>query len=302
MGLSRCMFAFVLFGLLVAAGEAAEPNEAPLGETKKALQGLRHDQTSRELISPEGKLHDLLPAIAAPGEGLPTSKPYDPRQKEADLKKGKASQKNWLLSGVDKLDPKHKTTDSKDQPASDSESESKSVDDRDPNYLLSLYTEQASQSDPKAEKESPRLLQSSEATASLMQSWLSNSPGNGKTGNGFPIGSESRQGIGMAATAQRSDEFVRPQVLSDFQGYRESRAGGTNEASVHTNPYLSVNSLAGLDQTLGAPSRAVETLIPVSPRSQPPAAQVLPVLPEERKAPAPLGSDDKKYFPQLKKF
>jgi len=294
-----------LAGLAAATGACAgEPAAAPLEGTKQELRKLQADQSANPDTGATSKLIGAMPRMQTPVPGTMPMEQLATREKtERERQKKAEAQKNWLRDGVDQLG---KTTDGKrpDKTATDSAA---ATDDRDrpdpsdPNYLLKVYTEQKNADETRIGREkaaAPR----ADPFAPFLQGWLENSPVRGRFFDDFVRKPDAVDGTQVTA-ASSATVSAGPAVGALETPGTSHRASATAQP----NPYLQgldLGSLPDLGNSRG-PSAATAGA-PPSPVPVPAAAGMLDPIPagrvEEKKPLLPPPSDDKKYFPQLRKF
>jgi hypothetical protein len=300
-----------LAGLLLlaaVAGRAAEtqPSGGTLDQSRTELQQLQKDQKTKagqesNKLKLDGPAVDLQ---KAPDAGSPESWLANQLKKDRKLKDEKDARKNWLVDGVEKLE--RADAQSKDPNAvgakDGSDRSTGQVDPSDPQYLLKLFDEQKKSSDSKSAAGRSPAAASPDPFAPFLQNWLGSSP----------------------VKSQLLDQFARktdggslpgaPAVAGDYRG-----GGGSSDvpvvvshdaaAATKANPYLADMNGAILAR------EAVPEAPPLSSMGAPamtsdPAKTgpvLLPPAPgadnrERQKGPPPSPLDDKKYFPQLKRF
>lgn len=300
-----------------AASAAAQEAGAPLSNTKQQLQTLSKDQSAQK--SGENSdlgLRNALPGINAPTPPIDLALPKPP-ENERDRKDGRKGkdQKNWLLDGYDKLDRKRTGAQAGVRGRDDKleELDEEPLDPRDPDYFLRVYEKQREESLAKQEQQQLRADAANSTTSSagndafapFMKEWLA----------GSPVGDALRDSLGGARAGQSGSVVetgalpgaARPESretttlnVTGLLGGGESKSG----AGPASNPFIQALGLGA-----AAESKPLEMQSPVAepvvlpPR---PAAPEL-TLPEKAKTdtnfrPPPSPADDKKYFPQLKKF
>lgn len=296
-----------LAGLLLAAAVAARGAEAPPGgtldQTKAELRQLQSDQRNKA-GQQGGKLKLDAPTMdvqVAPDAASPEAWLSDKLKQERKLKEAKDAKKNWLVDGVEKLEKEG--SHAKDAAAvvakdvDGSQSAPHAIDPSDPQYLLKLFDEQKKPAEGKASANKATTA-TPDAFAPFMQSWLGSSPVKGQLMDQF---------------VSKTDNGGTPVLPGDYRG----PTGPANApVAVHDavgapkeNPYLADLNTPILTKEVaqdaaqlssgGAPAASSEVArsAPVLPASAP-AADTR----ERPKGPPPSPADDKKYFPQLKRF
>ena len=280
------------------------PADAPLSDTKRQLQALSRDEAAQKT----GARNDVridLSASALPGIPLDAALPKLGREDQDKEKLKKESQrKNWLVDGYDKLD--RKKSDSAD-PRDNKEGEldeKEKLDPQDPDYFLHVYEKQRAESDAK-QREFTRAnatnddskLAKSDPFAPFMKEWLADSPVRDALKEGQEASNPTTGGESSARVAVPTESRPAPAVGLLADSSRPTAA----------NPFL---------QALGLPSTTAKPTEFRAPAAEPVArsafdsprapAAVAPLQNErprdEARNALPPPPDDKKYFPQLKKF
>jgi hypothetical protein len=298
-----------LFGIgcaMIAVSGLTAANSGPLEATKQELRKLDREQRPNEGPSATEGLRPNLPAIQAPGpDALPTMQPADPDKVEKERKRRKDAQKNWLVNGVEQLEKSEIEKESAGRAtAVEFEVESTGTEtDDDPQYLLKIYDERKKgEAARKAEKTAQRTPRS-DPLAPFLQDWLGSSPVRGQFFDRFvrndpttPGGEGTSSGITPALTN-------RDPLAVNLPAER-----GLSESEPRTNPYLVPPTAPALseprwnhDLTLN-PIDPVLNVTPPGQSSITPAVAPVDIRPPERKPPPPPLADERKYFPQLKKF
>ncbi|MBI2510523.1 MAG: hypothetical protein HYV96_00970 [Opitutae bacterium] len=298
------------FAVVAALGAAAlafaadDPN-APLAHTKEQLQSLKKDEAARNAGTQSGAKLDL-PALNTPGQELDLPAP---KREDGDAKNGKrAGQKNWLLDGYDKLESKRASTGvgarRSDRKGSASADE-KPLDPNDPDYFLRVYERQRAERDAKQlDARAPGRVgelktAADDPFAPFMKDWLANSP--------------VRDALKDAFRSEGTSEFAAPAVGPGATPAGSSPNAPTADApratAAATNPFVQALGLPALEAPKPAETRAPPADVQNAPGAPPlptPASTIYD-LPERPKVDLkqtlpPPPAEDKKYFPQLKKF
>lgn len=298
---------FLGFLLLVSVAIGAEePAGAPLANTKQELQTLRKEQAAKAGEINGGKLPGSGLQIQAPNaESVPFD--YSKKEKKDRAQQEKnARQKNWLVDGVNELEKSDKRKDGSKQPI---ESEPVMLDGgkepkpepSDPDYLLKVYNEQKKESEAKADLKVQGGARN-DPIAPFLQGWLSSSPAQGKFSDEF-----AHKSGGEAATSVATGPASVTYQSSPYSGV-EAGAGGRTISGQQANPYLQDPDQPRLLQDLGNGRSSVpmDAGSFAKPADLPATTRLADPLPEyratEKKPLLPPQAEDKKYFPQLKKF
>ena len=251
-----------------------------------------------------------MPSIQTPGqEVLPFAQITAAERGEKEREKKQEAQKNWLVNGVNRLAESSSTGNPAKarkesvEPVS-APLESGAGESTDSQYLLKLYDEQGKGREERNLAERPRASTTANPLEPFLQGWLGNSPVRGQFFDEFSGKPASSRGLGSGPT---SAPGVRETPLP---AYSSSAAPSPAPAEQPQNPYLVTASPTGqpnLDQYTRneAPPVLPGSGLTIAPPPQPalPAMAPVPVQPAlERKPPPAPWTEEKKYFPQLKKF
>lgn len=300
--------AFWGLALLIVAARGDQTG-APLESTRQELRKLQGGQATKSGPSATEGLRPSMPVIQTPGQEVQPIMQLTEREKlEKERKLRNETRKNWLVDGVQQLEKSEKGNEPAapvpvEQPVEEDGRDGQTAPDADPQYLLKLYDEQKKTEEARAAEVKAQRPPRADPLAPFLQGWLGNSPVRGQFFDEFvrrpdaqPAGT---QPMAMPAGNQR-------------QEWKSTSAPAASGPAVEPkpNPYLAELSLpprqeppaSGLP---GLTSPLNSSLNPGLPQSQPltPAAELpADVRPPDRKAPPPPLADDKKYFPQLKRF
>lgn len=291
--------------LLLVSAQGAE-GSAPLESTKAQLRKLEKDQKSPSGPSPTEGLRENLPVIQAPSQaGLPTLTLNPAERSEKERQQQKQARKNWLVDGVESLE--RKDPDGKLPVLAESETESEgevpgALDRSDPHYLLRLYDDQKKTEPGRQSDGKPQRSAQADPFAPFLQDWLGNSPVRGQFFDEFVRKPEGGAAAGSVASSPPPSNSLREVE----QGV--AIQGPVPEQGSKPNPYLVDLNSTGMPPPASLVPGAAK-LPPSSLVDPPPGRTFLPVLgpsPEvtqpEKKALLIPQADDKKYFPQLRKF
>ena len=298
--------------LLIAAGVAygADAASGTLDETKQELRQLQNEQKNKAGQTAE------KPKLGTPGMELQIQDSNssaawlaDRLNQEKKLDRQKKTTRNWLVDGVEKLEKEGSrsrgpmTGVTKD--GANDEASPVGVDQSDPQYLLHLFDEQKKATGTKSNRAKSSAPASPDAFAPFMQGWLGTSPVRGQFFDQFvkkPAGGGASGGLTAGPADYRS--LVNP-------ANAEVAPGAPRDSVVMDkgNPYLTelnqpIPAKEGTGEATQLQSRGAPAIAPEAWKGGP---VLLPVDPapdarERRKTPLPGLTDDKKYFPQLKKF
>lgn len=287
---SRCRWprlALVLVGALgmtaaVLAG-AEEPAPSPLEDVKVDLKAVKRGNNSEFAPAPAGPKVSVPGFNPAPGEAAPpTSAPAAGANSQAGRKPANA---NWLLEAVE-LQARARPSQSPGAKAP-GRNEMIAVDASDPAYLLKLYlaheppgAEQLGTSSPRKESRAVKEMDVG-ALDGFLKQW---------------IAPRDLALLGLDGTAQTATADVLPSGIMA----PAVAPGQTSMPFGAPNPFLEALKLDPLPPDL----------TPVAPppaNLPPPTAAVSPAPPKDSNLPAernplPNPAEDKKYFPQLKRF
>jgi hypothetical protein len=306
--------------LLAAAGcsLAAAESDEPLAGVKQELKQLKADSSAQKSGVGDAKLKSTVPSVVIQPQSLPTTDaPNSARKRQSekdlkDLKKQQDAEKNWLVREYEKLESEEgaaRGDSSTKAPAALTEEKSEREQLQD---LLSA-------NDPKGREgrtpasthsrtEPPR---ASDPFAPFMKEWLANSPVSGPLAESLgrsSVGQGPGFGPGSIDPAPAAIAPIAGRDLSDFSSTDAKRARAA-VATTPQNPFLPGLDLPGLHESL-ADARQGPTSDVLAPVLIPPAKSPLirvddPTESAKRNTVAPPASklsEDKKYFPQQKRF
>lgn len=303
-------------GFAGAVGLAAAQNpDAPLADTKRQLQSLQKDQAARQ-AGADGAQPAFSGAVPVPETPVTLQLPPLPSTqtgKERDAKQKTDARRNWLLDGYDKLNRRNDGTLAPRTDGSDAESEENPPDPADPDYFLRVYEKQRAETLARRNDSSearPATGGGADAFAPFLQHWLASSP----VRDALRDVAEGRAG-GAASTpdgALARDGSALPGGAVDVtRGAGASNAPasllepGTRRDSPAPNPFLQALGLPPAPEASSAGLRSPTAVRPSLPATVPPELQ-LPTVDQRKSTPSrtttPPPRDEKKYFPQLKKF
>ena len=297
---------FLLLGTSLALPpvEATEETTAPLSQSRQQLKELQAASSKAQTATENsgGSLKGIAPSLNMPAESV--SAPPAAPAAENDSKPGSGSGQNWLLDGYALTGGKISLSGQKTQQTRGKADQTKgeAIDPRDPQYLLKVYALQTSnQASNGASSVNDKHFRTGDAMAPYLNDWLARSPmrelimeGMSNDNSNLPGGT----GTGYAAyeyqpTANRSSSGA------------SFAAKTPNEPEKQINPYLSALSAPE------APKTAIQPLSGIIPLQTPkinqsPNSVIEGKIPNSRsqnyKAPVTPADEDKKYFPQLKRF
>jgi hypothetical protein len=297
---------FPILGLVWLAavrGGAEEPAGAPLEGTKQELKKLQTDQATRNSSAATGGLTDGMPQIETPVPGVVPLEMPAADKAEKDRKKKAEARKNWLLDGVDKLG-KSNGNQGREAPATGEavpDDGTDQPDSSDPDYILKVYTQQKKAAEAKADQQKSTAARG-DPFAPFLQGWLETSPARGKFFDEFVRKPDAPGGIPATTPSATEHGFNPGSVGGDMADSTRSVPMGAQ-----SNPYLQgLGSPPLPDSRVGSslPTAISNALAGPAPR-QSAAGTIEPIpasRPAEKKPPLLAPSDDKIYFPQLKKF
>lgn len=288
---------------LVAAAPVGSATEAPLAETRKELKQLGE----KPGVVAEPGVRDALRSgagavMTGPSLDQPLVPPVTPERTERERKRVRDSQQNWLLNGMQRLRGEERV---KGDPASRDEPtpESDLVDTTDPAYLLKLYDRQRRASAGQAPKGRADAAAKADPMAAFLQGWLQGSPVRDQL-------LTERLAAGTGSTSLLPGNLERPALIRGSGGPGlVATPQGEPPSGPLANPFLTGMNRpadgfgASIPVPTGGGSRVVPPPAPALP-ARPSPLTVAPAepTPEARKHLLPPSADDKKYFPQLKRF
>ncbi|MDP1578942.1 MAG: hypothetical protein Q8M02_01605 [Candidatus Didemnitutus sp.] len=299
--MTRAVLAIALGFAGAACGE--EPT-APLSESKVLLQDLKKKQSAAERAAPDATLAPAVPQLTIGQAGDVVVPPQRP--KHSTTKDGTGPSQNWLLDGFDALERKPQDSRRGARRETRNEPELPELSPDDPNYFVKLYERQRDArlvQQQEAEAAQPATSATPDAFAPLLQSWLAGSPVREALSEFVPIELRGRS----AAKTGESRFTVETSSTRETSTAKEISLGtgerGTEPRQEKRNPYVDALNLSLTPSTSSTESRSTAFgELPASPSSAPvfnlPAR---PATESPRRPPSPI-QEDKKYFPQLKKF
>lgn len=294
--MTRRLAIAVAFGAAALAFAADDPN-APLAQTKQQLESLKKDEAGQKAAS-HGEMKVNLPTIAAPAQPLDLPAP---RRDDAPTPNNASDGKNWLLDGYDKLDGQRGRMNTK-RGDGKANANPAPLDPHAPDYFLRVYERQRAERDAKARelgRFDARERKGGDAAdpfAPFLKDWLANSPvrdalkdalGRDPADTGMPSVAESASPANPTATATSS--AIDPSPATNANPFVQAlglRAAQPQLTEVRALPGT------GQNQTSAPASTSSNTIYDLPERPKTDLKHALP----------PPPSEDKKFFPQLKKF
>lgn len=288
------------------AARAAEQTTGALDQSKQELRQLQSDQKSKTRQTSD-KVRVSTPVMEVqPGQGSAESWLANKQAKEKKLREGRASANpNWLAEGVEKLEKEEAQAKTPEtaitKESAPKESVTQPVNQADPQYLLKLFDEQKKTGEAKSTGKTSAT-PAPDPFAPFMESWLGSSPTRGQF---FDQTVRKSEVAPASAPAGGTTDYRRLASTS------AAPAGLPEKAVVEkSNPYLAdLNTPVLSKEIVAETSQLQPALGPSTPAAQVPASAVStqPTTPlretrERPKAPPSGLVDDKKYFPQLKRF
>lgn len=289
----------LLLGALVLRAAAVEPAPtAPLEESKKALRELQQRQATRDAAASSIKLGEALPKLQTPS-AEPLDPPSPATNRESQNSQSPATKKNWLLEGMNK-------NGGRTGAAEDEEV----IDPSNPDFLVESYKRSQAKKERLAAEEARQRPKSTEETKpanpldGYMKDWLA----------GSPVDRSVFESIDHGPALRRADASgLSAKNLTDGRGdphAMDLRTSGDVVPTTKDNPYLASLSSASPTGAGNFQGQAASGFRPSPPPSAPnplpPSAQVPsapPPIPKPLpKPPVSQRDEDRKYFPQLKRF
>lgn len=290
----------------VACLAAADDPNAPLAEAKQQLQALRKDEAAQNAGTHGGVKLDL-PSLNTPETN---SSPPTPKHEDRATQEKAKARRDWLLEGFNKLESRKSVSGgaTKEDREREREEEAKPLDPSDPDYFLRVYERQRAQSEARqldAAGSPDNKLSSSAAAdpfAPFMKDWLANSPVRDALKDSVPTDAATGGAAMPNGVTDGGESRVTPSANLPAIDAGASRHSATG------NPFVQALGLPSFDQPRSVETRpsALESGVSPAPLAAPTPSTVYD-LPERAKpdlklALPPPPSEDKKYFPQLKKF
>lgn len=297
--MTRRLAVAAALGAAALAFAADDPN-APLAQAKEQLQSLKKDEAAQKAGTQSGVKVDL-PKIDAPAQQLDLPAP---RRDDANTSNNASDGKNWLLDGYEKLDGERGRPNGKrgDDRAGENQ---KPLDPHAPDYFLRLYERQRAERNAMPRElgrfsTDDRKSRLADPFAPFMKDWLANSPVRDALKDSL---SRASPDTGMPPA---SEPVVPPSTTT------VTSVGVDTQRAPNTNPFVEAlglptpppAKLAEVRTPLGTGQNQMSA--PVSAAAPTPASTIYD-LPERPKTDLkhtlpPPPSEDKKFFPQLKKF
>jgi hypothetical protein len=300
--------ALAMLGLLLWTGVAvAADGGAPLEQSKQELQKLRGEQKVGGAPAAGEGLKTDMPSLNTPANAAPS---YEQYSKET-RKKEKAG-KNWLVDGMARLGgdaPDRARTATADavrigDPATgQNQEEAAKIETDDPAFLLKTYERTKQQE--KGRTERTAHTKHEDAVAPFMQEWLAKSPVRDQVLEG--LGKENRGGsLAVESPGSRPAAGEGVSLLNDGISLGAA-ASPVASPALKPNPYLvdpilSPQAMPPAGPVPNLPAVPKPIVVPAAPPATPAPGSAPEVAPAARNPLPPALSDDRKYFPQLKKF
>jgi hypothetical protein len=305
----------VLLALAATAAAGADEARAPLADTKQQLQQLQKDQGGAKSGQGDPSLKGALPQLQnrAPGQDLLPPASLDPNQAGQARAKKNEAKRNWLVDGYDKLDPKATagktgesllTSQAANEEKDEEDHQGQSTD------LIQLYENDAKAKGAKATKDKDADNKpehpAADPLAPFLKEWLANSPVRDAALAATP---KNEGNLGSTPEAGPASTIAPVSPLPAAAG--PSVAPNPGGATPADNPYLLTLTIPNLPGSPPGAAPAMPTpasdslsipLLPKPAANGPADAVAPPVKPDLRKPPPSQVDDDKKYFPQLKRF
>ncbi|MFI5355427.1 MAG: hypothetical protein ACHQX0_07440 [Desulfobaccales bacterium] len=303
----------LFLGLAAAAAlAAAEEPAAPLAESKRELKQLQSDNAAaKSALSTTGDLKALAPGLTLQTDSAAPTAPPPVAEPDQSTKPGTGP--NWLLDTYGRLDGKDAGRNSGKTDRKGGREEGAGtgwIDRSDPQYLLKAYDQQAQQDrlrngggNPGTSR--PPAGQGIDPMMPYLQDWLARSP--------------IREVILGTLTHKNSNPFSGADTINeapDLLGHpgmpEDNTPAGANTFLMPSgertadNPYLQALALPGGGET-GSPVAPVHLPAANSAATTAQSTSAIESTPANSrslsyKAPPAPSDDDKKYFPQLKRF
>lgn len=302
--------------LATVAAPSAEP-PPPLAATREQLRALPKDGVAGPDQRPPGDWRDGLPPVALPPPLRPASPAPVARPEPA--KREAAPARNWLLDGfanerrqdrAGRGDAARAGRAGEGAGATDDEP----LDPTDPDYLVKAYEQrrrmtarEAARMETERGEAAGRL--PAGPLAPLMQEWLARSPvrgmveANGRGDQARARGEPAGAAVGLPGRVETERMDPNATVAAGVE-----EIGGGGRLGPTENPYLAALTLPGAAAAgAGADQGALPAMPPASAASAG-AGDGAPPLPAAtppaagRKPPRAPWEEDRKFFPQTKKF
>lgn len=292
---------------LTTVAAAGSDQARPLEESTKELKKLEAGPAAAGVPTARESLKGMvMPSLETPAASAPRFQRFTPQQAERERQQRNDAQKNWLLNGMNKL---QRESEEKGllPGGADPESgvEDLPVDTTDPAYLLRLYEKQRKAGETRAGEAKALRAPQADPFAPFLQGWLAGSPLKHHllSESLRPKGGDGNPGMLPGSSTNLPGGTAAGMVISN------GAAAASAPGSGNPNPYLATPEASPLGGTIGMHRPAAPASMPTPTATPPPVSPIGSGIAREtapaandRKPPPPPLADEKKYFPQLKKF
>jgi hypothetical protein len=306
----------VLLAVLTAAVMRADDPKAPLADAKQQLRQLQRDETTAKSGTADPSLKGALPDLNATVQGREVLPAFglDPNlnQKDKDKQRKKDAKKNWLVDGYERLDPKSDTGKPGEPNGLDATTDVKEGqgDAGNQEDFIKLYESQGKSNGGTGSRDKQTVTGNAhtlpaDPLAPFLQGWLANSPVRDAALQATVVRSEGTPG--STEPPPPTTGIEAPMITANVSatvlpGGGDAKADNPYLLSL-TMPFLTGNSpssapmfpVGSPDSSMGMPA--------AKPTAAGPADDLLTSTKSEpRKPPLNPADEDKKYFPQMKRF
>lgn len=296
--------ALVLLAATAArAGDPAPPPAAPLSESARQLKALQKDEATRQSGVGDASAREALPSFSPPPPGMVAPLPaVRPPERRPDAN----ANPNWLVEGMNQLDKER--SGARGAPGGDKSGQPAATP---------RINRDGRKEDATASSRPPGGPGASDPLAPMMKQWLAGSPVDATVFEAI-----RKSGSRDSATMPELARVSQPGREGDLRtrargegGHPLPAEGGVQLDRKRENPYLaglqgapapaapSLPSGPSLSRNAGsAPLPAMSQPLPGSSTAVAPPPVDVPARTGTRPAPPRSPQDDKKYFPQLRKF
>lgn len=294
--MTRCSATAALLIATVAWG--ADDPSVPLANTRQQLQTLRKDQAAEKSGVSQSEVRLELRSLGSPTPGQ-VDLPAPPTREEPDARKDRETTKNWLLDGYERAERRRfPSSGAAGQREKSPKAEDAPLNPNDPDYFLRVYERQRAETEAKQlEHATPDVgsLKSagSDPFAPFLKEWLAGSPVRDALKEQYSALDNHGAADDPAATPRPSDggsSVAVPDLTHAPPANPFVQALGLPTAQQRTPPATLPAHDPVQAPFSAAPNVRSEFELPERPK------------PDARRALPPVVPDDKKYFPQLKKF
>lgn len=304
----RLVLASLAVGVALAG---ADDPKAPLAESSTQIHQLQKQQADTRAGGEDNSLRSALPALNPALQGHEALPSTDPSSSEKDGKHKqlkKDASKTWLLDAYDKLEPKASrdkdaTVAPLGAPAASAEERDgqEANENKDPATKIDIFALYESDAKKDAIKTSGNVRAVADPLAPFLQSWMSKTP----THDPLQLTSAKNDFDAVPAGAG-----VTVPVGQGIDPLPAAPDVSPTSAPAGENPYLATLNLLPLPSSASSPLPILPSALPDFAAPPAPGKALLGVpdpapsaaKSDAYKPPPSQADEDRKYFPQLKRF